>query len=108
MSHIAVSYTHLLLKRENSDGWSIEYEESGLCSYLNNAESTVGTISIPDRAAQKDVYKRQGAGYELWSKVFNLKQMAQTLNYLSENNLMNIEDLKMCIRDRSYAALSRH
>ena len=24
---------------------------------------------------------------------FNLKQMAQTLNYLSENNLMNIEDL---------------
>ena len=42
------------LKRENSDGWSIEYEESGLFSYLNNAESTVGTISIPDRAAQNE------------------------------------------------------
>ena len=40
--------------------------------------------------------KRQagkGAGFERWAKVFNLKQMAQTLNYLSENNLMNIEDL---------------
>ena len=35
----------------------------------------------------------KGAGYEHWAKVFNLKQMAQTLNYLSENNLMNIEDL---------------
>ena len=35
----------------------------------------------------------KGAGYERWAKVFNLKQMAQTLNYLSENNLMNIEDL---------------
>lgn len=35
----------------------------------------------------------KGAGFERWAKVFNLKQMAQTLNYLSENNLMNIEDL---------------
>lgn len=35
----------------------------------------------------------KGTGYERWAKVFNLKQMAQTLNYLSENNLMNIEDL---------------
>ena len=35
----------------------------------------------------------KGAGYERWAKVFNLKQMAQTLNYLSENNLINIEDL---------------
>ena len=35
----------------------------------------------------------KGAGYERWAKIFNLKQMAQTLNYLSENNLMNIEDL---------------
>lgn len=35
----------------------------------------------------------KGTGFERWAKVFNLKQMAQTLNYLSENNLMNIEDL---------------
>ena len=35
----------------------------------------------------------KGAGFKRWAKVFNLKQMAQTLNYLSENNLMNIEDL---------------
>ena len=35
----------------------------------------------------------KGAGFERWAKVFNLKQMAQTLNYLSENNLINIEDL---------------
>lgn len=35
----------------------------------------------------------KSTGFERWAKVFNLKQMAQTLNYLSENNLMNIEDL---------------
>ena len=30
----------------------------------------------------------KGAGYARWAKVFNLKQMAQTMNYLSENNLL--------------------
>ena len=42
---------------------------------------------------QANLQAGKGAGYERWAKVFNLKQMAQTLNYLSENNLMNIEDL---------------
>ena len=42
---------------------------------------------------QAKLQAEKGAGYERWAKVFNLKQMAQTLNYLSENNLMNIEDL---------------
>ena len=28
----------------------------------------------------------KGAGYARWAKVFNLKQMAQTMNYLSENS----------------------
>lgn len=30
----------------------------------------------------------KGAGYERWAKVFNLKQMAQTINYLTEHNLL--------------------
>ena len=30
----------------------------------------------------------KGAGYEHWAKVFNLKQMAQTMNYLTENRLL--------------------
>ncbi len=30
----------------------------------------------------------KGPGYERWAKVFNLKQMAQTINYLTENNLL--------------------
>jgi len=35
----------------------------------------------------------KGPGYERWAKTFNLKQMARTLNYLTENNLLNYEDL---------------
>lgn len=30
----------------------------------------------------------KGAGYERWAKVFNLKQMAHTVNYLTEHNLL--------------------
>ena len=36
----------------------------------------------------------KGAGYEQWAKIFNLKQMAQTINFLTENNLLAYEDLE--------------
>ena len=36
----------------------------------------------------------KGAGYARWAKVFNLKQMAQTLNYLSEHELLDYADLE--------------
>ncbi len=36
----------------------------------------------------------KGAGYERWAKVFNLKQMAQTLNFLSEHGLLDYSDLE--------------
>ena len=31
----------------------------------------------------------KGSGYERWAKTFNLKQMAHTLNYLTDNNLLS-------------------
>jgi hypothetical protein len=36
----------------------------------------------------------KGAGYEQWAKIFNLKQMAQTINFLTENKLLAYEDLE--------------
>ena len=35
----------------------------------------------------------KGLGYERWAKVFNLKQMAQTINFLTENNITDYETL---------------
>lgn len=35
----------------------------------------------------------KGIGYERWAKVFNLKQMAQTVNYLTEHNLLEYDAL---------------
>lgn len=36
----------------------------------------------------------KGPGYERWAKRFNIKQMAQTLNYLTEKGLLDYRDLK--------------
>ena len=36
----------------------------------------------------------KGAGYAKWAKVYNLKQMAQTMNYLSEHGLLDYGELK--------------
>jgi Relaxase/Mobilisation nuclease domain. len=36
----------------------------------------------------------KGPAYERWAKVFNLKMMAQTLQYLQENNLLEYEQLE--------------
>lgn len=46
----------------------------------------------------------KGAGYERWAKVFNLKQMAQTLNYLTENSLLAYDMLA----ENAKAATSRY
>ena len=50
----------------------------------------------------------KGAGYARWAKVFNLKQMAQTLNYLSEHGLLDYADLETKTAEETarYNALS--
>ena len=45
----------------------------------------------------------KGAGYARWAKVLNLKQMAQTMNYLSENNL-----LEYAVLEKKAAAATSH
>lgn len=43
---------------------------------------------------QSKLQAGKGAGYERWAKIFNLKQMAQTINFLTENNLLMYKDLE--------------
>lgn len=42
---------------------------------------------------QAKLQQGKGAGYERWAKVFNLKQMAQTMNYLAEHGLLSYDAL---------------
>ena len=46
----------------------------------------------------------KGAGYARWAKVFNLKQMAQTMNYLSEHDLLEYAVLE----EKAAAAVEIH
>ena len=46
----------------------------------------------------------KGTGYAQWAKVFNLKQMAQTMNYLSEHNLLEYAVLE----EKAAAATAHH
>lgn len=50
----------------------------------------------------------KGAGYAYWAKKFNLKQMAQTMNYLMEHGLKDYEKLaqRAASASRRYRALS--
>ena len=54
------------------------------------ATEKMGTLLIDIEAK---LQAGKGAGYEHWAKVFNLKQMAQTYNYLREHDLLNYEEL---------------
>ena len=46
----------------------------------------------------------KGAGYARWAKVFNLKQMAQTMNFLTEHNLLEYSELA----EKAAAASAHH
>ena len=46
----------------------------------------------------------KGAGYVRWAKVFNLKQMARTMNFLTEHNLLEYAELA----DKAAAATAHH
>ena len=55
---------------------------------------------------QAKLQEGKGAGYVRWAKSFNLKQAAQTLIYLQENNLLEYVDLEkrtMAVTDRYHA-----
>ena len=46
----------------------------------------------------------KGAGYVRWAKVFNLKQMAQTMNYLTEHGLLEY----VVLEEKAATATARH
>lgn len=43
---------------------------------------------------QAKLLQGKGKGYEQWAKIFNLKQMAQTVNFLQEHKLLVYSDLE--------------
>ena len=54
---------------------------------------------------QNSIKAQESKGYEHWAKINNLKEAAKTLNYLTENNLLQYADLEKKAEDihSSYA-----
>ena len=54
---------------------------------------------------QNSIKAQESKGYEHWAKINNLKEAAKTLNYLTENNLLQYADLEKKVEDvhSSYA-----
>ena len=48
---------------------------------------------------QNSIKAQESKGYEHWAKIHNLKEAAKTLNYLTENNLLQYADLEKKVED---------
>ena len=48
---------------------------------------------------QNSIKAQESKGYEHWAKINNLKEAAKTLNYLTENNLLQYVDLEKKVED---------
>ena len=97
----------------SAEGWgnNVRFDRLGdgytlddlLAVLYGQKEHTPRKQAVPQAAPSKvnllvDIQAKlqagKGAGYARWAKVFNLKQMAQTLNYLSEHGLLDYADLE--------------
>lgn len=78
---------------------------SGKKEHAPRKKTAIAPVQNPnlliDIQAKLDAGK--GAGYERWAKVYNLKQMAQTMNYLREHGLLDYAAL----REKTDAAIAR-
>lgn len=83
--------------------WAVPHAIAAMTfTFLYNAN--VGIINILLVDIQEKLQAGKGAGYARWAKVFNLKQMAQTMNYLTEHGLLEYAVLE----EKAAAATTRH
>ena len=97
--------------RLDGDSLGPEYEIAALLDVLAGKRTHVSGAKNIHRAdppkvnllvdIQAKLRAGKGAGYARWVSVFNLKQMAQTLNYLTEHGLLDYADLKAKAADAS-------
>ena len=80
---------------------------AGKKQHTPRKKSTVQT-ELPKVNLLVDIQEKlragKGAGYARWAKVFNLKQMAQTMNFLTEHNLLEYAVLE----EKAAAATAHH
>ena len=78
------------------------YSESDLLAILagekaHTPRKKAAVLEAPNPSLLIDIQAKldagKGTGYEQWAKVFNIKQIAQTINFLRENSGMDYDEL---------------
>ena len=85
--------------RSLGEGYTEEEIKVIICGKMSNGDRKKANKSPQSHInllvdIQAKLQDGKGAGYEHWAKIFNLKQMAQTINFLTDNNLLVYEDLE--------------
>ena len=53
---------------------------------------------------ENSIKAQQSRGYEQWAKIHNLKQAAKTVNFLTENNILQYADLRVKVEEVAAAS----
>ena len=88
--------------------------EKGVQEYPDSISARLqrhkAAISTPKRDAiqgmvdfQKKMSEGKGKGYENWAKIYNLKQAAKTVNFLSEHGFTSPEELEAALQEAAAA-----
>ena len=76
-----------------------DYTEEAIRKRITGIKSRTGKKLTQEKGRSRlidienNVKAQQSAGYEHWAKIHNLKQAAKTMNFLTENNIRQYEDL---------------
>lgn len=92
---IAGEYTHAMPDTPSADidifdGDTTDTAKPNKPAYLRPAPAVNLIIDI-----ENNVKAQQSAGFSRWAKIQNLKEAAKTLNFLTENNLLQYADLEI-------------
>ena len=83
------NYTEEILKKRIEGKFEIEEEKISTDNVNYEPPKINLLVDI-----ENNIKAKNSLGYERWAKVFNLKQAAQTLIYLQENNIDEYDKLK--------------
>ena len=87
-----------------------DYTEQSITERIQGKKQRVSLPKRDDKTVsllidiENSIKAQQSRGYSQWAKIHNLKQAAKTLNYLTENNILQYADLQAKIAEVTAAS----
>ena len=87
-----------------------DYTEQSITERIQGKKQRVSLPKRDDKTVsllidiENSINEQQSRGYSQWAKIHNLKQAAKTLNYLTENNILQYADLQAKIAEVTAAS----